>query len=45
VQCSRTFLARCLCERREHLKSQAATPSPRERTTLQGTPRKRTSPK
>jgi DNA-binding NarL/FixJ family response regulator len=45
VQYSRTFLVRCFCERREHLKSQPATPSPRNRTPRQGTPQKRTSSK
>jgi DNA-binding CsgD family transcriptional regulator len=43
VQYNRTLLARCYCDRRENLKSQAATPSPRERTLLQGTPRTRTA--
>jgi len=45
VRYNRTFLARSFCDRREHLKSQAPTPSPRMRTPLQAAPRKRSTRK
>lgn len=45
VQYNRSLLVRCFSERREYLRSQAATPSPREGTPHQGSPRRRTSPK
>ncbi len=42
---NRTLLVRCYCEWQDHLKHQAAIPSPQLGTLLKSTPRKRTARK